>query len=438
MDIWDVNFKPGQQIQLPIHLFNDTQHTEDFKVLVTVENKKDNVVLKKAFNTILKPFSKNIEMVSVRLPKTLGDYQLKTTLLNPTKEVKHKVVSTWDIRIFKSLINDNSTRLKVGVLQEEKELRDFVLKQGFKVTNLADPDTDFLIGSTVTWKKISKKDTSILNTIEQAINNNTSVLLLDIDDIFLGQFYVDYEKKMSRLQGSYKLQETEENVCDFIKGTQLKFTKVAEPENHIHPPEENAVIWNHINKNDTWLWNGLRGGLIVPANEIEVTGLRPEAFLTKWKSKGANPKMLSDVPYYAYELQGYYRFSTQKEDHAIEKELKDYLHFLIEDAPALATSLNPNAKIKITDLHGAYKNAFKGQAQKIIPLVNCGKNLTRVPVLQLEFGEAKGKIILSQLITKERLAPNQIKTGIFDKKIDPVAIQMVINMQELLANNATK
>ncbi|MFC5452083.1 hypothetical protein [Paenibacillus aestuarii] len=45
-----------------------------------------------------------------------------------------------------------------------------------------------------------------------------------------------------------------------------------------------------------------------------------------------------------------------------------------------------------------------GKAQKATALAECGVNLTKTPVLQIEFGEGKGKLLLSQLLTDGRLA----------------------------------
>ena len=100
----------------------------------------------------------------------------------------------------------------------------------------------------------------------------------------------------------------------------------------------------------------------------------------------------------------------------------------MQDAPALANSINPNSPIITTDLAKGYKDAQKGIAENLIPLANCAKNLTQTPVAMVDFGNNKGKLIVSQLLTSGRLAKGFGQPGLYGIRYDEVAVQMVLNM----------
>lgn len=102
----------------------------------------------------------------------------------------------------------------------------------------------------------------------------------------------------------------------------------------------------------------------------------------------------------------------------------------IEDAPSLAVFINPNIPIKQTDIAAGYKNANTGMATSMQRMVNAGKNLTKVPVVSIKFGQGKGNMLVSQLLTAGRMADIN-KTGkTFDRRYDETAVQMVLNMIE--------
>ena len=61
-------------------------------------------------------------------------------------------------------------------------------------------------------------------------------------------------------------------------------------------------------------------------------------------------------------------------------------------------------------------------------LVNAGKNLTRTPVVKIDFGEGKGKLIVSQLLTSGRLHRQFGDAGLYGIRYDEATVQMVLNM----------
>jgi hypothetical protein len=104
--------------------------------------------------------------------------------------------------------------------------------------------------------------------------------------------------------------------------------------------------------------------------------------------------------------------------------------FLAEDAPALKNTLNLQAPVKVTDLVKQYQITSTGQAQQLLPLVKCGKNLVRTPVVEIDFGRKKGKLILSQLLTAGRLGQGFGEQGKWGIRYDPAAVQFVLNMMQ--------
>jgi hypothetical protein len=187
----------------------------------------------------------------------------------------------------------------------------------------------------------------------------------------------------------------------------------------------------------TRIFNGLRGGLIVPAADMEFSGLSAKAFITQWKSRGAKEEKIIAGPYYAYELQGFYEFSNKPKDLETQKKLKDKVNFLVQDAPALAVSINPNTPIVMTDLTQGYRSSANGLADNLIPLANSAKNLTQTPVALIDFGAGKGHLLVSQLLTSGRLAKGFGESGLYGIRYDEVAVQTVLNMMSRAAHTST-
>ena len=212
---------------------------------------------------------------------------------------------------------------------------------------------------------------------------------------------------------------------ELFGGISLDFREMAEAESCLHPAADDASLWQHLPQQATWLWNGLR--LVAPAYDVAAVGLNPDAFIASWVARGADAELIKGAEYLAYELAGFYAFATKPDD-AVMAELRQRVRFLVEDAPALAISINPNAPIITRNLAELYAQSSGGQAETLTPLANCGKNLSRTPVVEISFGATKGKLILSQLFTAGRLAPEFIGEGHYGIRNDPAAQQFVLNM----------
>lgn len=428
MEIWDRNFEPNQTINLPVYLFNDESKAADLSVTVTVENKAGFSLFTKSFVSNVTAFNKKIEQVEVSLPANAGDYVLKTTLNNKPVTVKYPVASVWDFRVVKATVPDNIKNIKIAIADIETELKAFLKNKNIAVVDINDTTASVILTSLPTWNAIAKGESNISNQLLNAINKGKSVLMLDAGDRQLGQGYPKNANDLGPLQSVMRISKPIKNTYPLFGGISLKFTETAEPESHLHADKNSNELWGNMPAPYTWLWNGLRGGLIVPAADMEFTGLSSKAFIAQWKARGAEEQKIMSSSYYAYELQGFYEFSDKPNDKAAEKKLKDRINFLVQDAPALAISINLNTPVTVTDLNNGYKEAEKGMAENLIPMANCAKNLTQTPVALITFGEGKGKLIVSQLLTAGRLAKGFGEAGLYGIRYDEVAVQYVLNM----------
>lgn len=429
MELWDANFKPGEEIKIPVYFFNDTEEKLRLQAEISLHYKgeEDRVIRKKRLFAEVPAFGIIVKSAIVRMPSSVGRYVIKARLSNPPVYIEHPVISSWDVRVLKAHLPEKIQTYSLAIPAYETELRAFAEKWGFPFGEMTNSRVGAVLTSRKTWQKIAQGDTRLLNDLEKAIDNGVPVIMLDIGDIYFGQGYPDYENELGHLQGMRNVEQAVANKVSLFKGLSLSFKEIAEPESHIHPSLTDSCLWKGLDRKCTWLWNGLRGGLIVPATGMEVKGLNKTAFLSKWVGLGADTAQITHNNYYAYQLQGYYMFSNQKNDRTIINKLKDKVKFIVEGTPALANAINPNAPVKEVDLHNAYKDA-NGEATGFYPLVNAGKNLTKTPVIKIDFGEGKGNLIISQLLTNKRLAPEYSEPGLYGVRYDEAAVQFVFNM----------
>ena len=431
LEIWDRNFIPGQEISVPVYLFNDTQSGSDFNVMLSLKDSYGKIYIEQLLtNKDIDPFSTQVKYFNLALPLKTGKYILSAELLNRPETVKYPIISQWEINVFESKVPDILLQPDVSVAADEPEIIQFLKDRDIRNVPLSDTSAKIILLSIEGWEKISKADQSLLNQIEQAINNGTSVILLDVGERYLGQGYPQDKNDLGPLQGVVTKSNTPVKVYNLFGGIKLAFSEAAEPESHIHPDKNNSSLWNHIPLDRTWLWNGMRGGLIVPATNFEFVGLSSSAVLAQWIARGADESKIKNDNYFAYELEGFYEFSDKPDDNAAIAKLKSKLIFLVEDAPALANSLNPRTPVKIVDLSKEYKESQNRMGKSLIPLVNAGKNLTRTPVTMLNFEDGKGKLIVSQLLTAGRLSNGFGEKGLYGIRYDEVANQFVLNMME--------
>lgn len=424
MDIWDCNFRPGQQVDIPLHFFNDTDSAATLFARVEVVDACERHDFSRVVTCKVCPYSKEVVTCRVGMPDVCGDYRLRTTLLNPTDAVKYPVVSEWDIRVFKAEAPESLSRVRVYIPDSESELRAMADCQGLHLVE-DDAAADVLLLGRNSWEHFD----AFRERVEQAIARGAGVVMLDIGERYLGQGYPAEDGELGPLQGVARVTDPKITHYELFGGLSLTCTEAAEPESHLHPDSLHRELWAWLTERHTALWNGMRGGLIVPAADFDVQGLSREAFSVQWSRRGADIDRMKHGNYYAYELCGFFAYDSISNNKKLMQELRRKVEFLVEDAPALAMSVNPKAPIRITDLGSGYRTSEQGSASELAPLASAGKNLTRTPVMRIGFGPGKGTLILSGLLTEGRLdASRPYEVGNHRPKYDEVAVQMVINM----------
>ena len=427
LEVWDRNFIPGQAVTLPLYFFNDTDSSTQLKADVAVVTADGRAVgAQQKVSARLGPHSVTKTEVTLRLPNTQGRWRFQATLLNRPASVKYPVVSSWRFRTFGAKVPPALHNVKIGVPKWEKEIRDFLKENNLVACDPDDMQAGLIVTSRATWQRLPK-DPELLDSLRRAIERGRSVVMLDIGPLNLGQGYPKGDD-IGPVWQQLRVEEPEVSTIALFHGIEITFRQVTEPESHLHPADSGKLLWKNLDPEAAWLWNGLRGGLIVPAADMTLAEVSPAALLAQWQSRGADPSLVKGRSYFAYELQGYYAFSQKDADPAVVEQLRDKVTLLVEDAPALAVTTNPSAPIQVTNLAQAYRKCRNRPAKNLSPLARCGKNLNRVPVVQLEFGPRKGTLILSQLLTAGRLAHGYGQAGLYGIRYDPAAVQFVLNM----------
>lgn len=361
------------------------------------------------------------------MPLNCGDYTLSAQLLNHGDDVRYPVISKWEIHILKAEVSDRLAAAKIFIPNYDKELRAMAKSHNLQLTDNAS-EAGLIVVDAAEFKNIDKQR----EMLENAIGRGAGVVMLNAGSRTLGKSYNDKAKNLGQVSGSPKLATAEITHTDLFAGLSVNCVEVAEPESHIHPAHSDSTLWRGLAPDCTRLWNGLRGGLIVPAADIEIGGLSQEAFLAGWAAKGADiEKIRKGEPVYAYEYCGFYRFDDRLESNESMESLRQQVAFLIEDMPAMALSLPIHTPIRITNLTAGYRINRGSRATGFFPMAEAGKDLVRNPVVLIEFGKGEGKLIISQVFTEHRLAEGYTeKRAKCPLHYDEAAVQFVLNMMD--------
>jgi beta-galactosidase len=426
LDVWDRNYTPGARIRVPLYLFNDSHDAAELRVEVRVVDTSSGAVLsRQALTQTLAPHEHAHQPVELSLPQSVGEFRFEAVLLNPPAGVKHPVVSAWNVRTVAPKLPSSLTQARIGIAPGETELRAFLKQNGITAVGWDDPQADVILGSLATWKVVSESSQR-RQMLAAQMHRGASIVLLDIGPRDLGE---GYRKTLGNLEGAPTVRDPYVVNAELFDGVHLAFHQVAEPESHIQPAAEDRDLWAGLPIPSTWIWNGLRGGLIAPAADMEVTGMSQQALLAQWKEHGADVTAIaSGGSYYAYQFFGYYAFSTKPQDKTTQDSLRARVRLLAEDAPALKDAINPNGPIEEVDLGAAYRAAANSRAHSLVALSTCGKNLTRAEIVKLSFGTGEGSLVLSQALTAGRLVRGGGEAGLYGLRYDPAAEQFTLNM----------
>lgn len=429
LEVWDRNYVPGQSVELQLYLFNDTAGPVTVRAEVRVVSAVtgDRLGASRWVTCSVPSHRTRARLVELSLPDEEGDWEFQAVLQDPPAGVKHVVVSRWRVRTLRPRLPDTVAASLIAVPEEEEELRAFLGRLGIRAVPLADTRADCIVTSSRTWERLRQCDeVAAGRVLGGAIAAGTSVVMLDVGPRYLGEGYRT-EGRIERLTAGVRVEEPRVETVGLFGGLTLTFREVAEPESCVHPSAEDDSLWAHLAPEATQLWNGLRGGLVAPAADMEITGLSGGAYVSSWVARGAPADWPSRDSYYAFELGGQYVFSEHDLD-TVRDSLRDRVRFLVADAPSLEHVVNPEAPIRVTDLSAGLRAAERGTAEGLLPLANCGMNLLRSPVMAVTFGAGRGTLVLSQLLTAGRLGAAGTQGAVYDIRTDPAAQQVVLNM----------
>jgi hypothetical protein len=433
LEIWNRNFAPSEIVRTPLWFFNESDRPQTLTAtihIVDINSSKD-AMPPVSFQQRVSPHASTHSLVAIPMPNKIGEWRIEARL-ETSKASSNPVVSAWRIRTFvphpaKALLTQT-----LGVSHAETELRQMLTEMNLRVADPSDPNVNIIVGSRDTWQRLHES-AQLRDEYQSALKQGKSIVLLDAGPEPLGVGY-DAKALGGPLEGAPTVSNPVElEHTSLFGGVDVSFKEAPEPESTLQLPANNGELWDGIPKEATWLWNGLRGGLIVPAADMQVSGLSGNAMLAEWQARGADPKRIPGGSYFAYELAGYYAFADGPNDRVVTEALRQRVKFLVEDAPALESVVNPNAPINVTDLSALYSDSKdKGTAESLTALANAGKNLTRTPVVRLGFGKKTGTLTISQVLTEGRLLPGASRTGpgVYSLRYDPIAVQFVLNMLE--------
>ncbi|MGA2497903.1 MAG: hypothetical protein ABSH20_09185 [Tepidisphaeraceae bacterium] len=423
LDMWDRNFEPGRGVTLALHLLNGTGAVVKIAASAQVSHEDGYGHTTTVVNVCcpVGPHDVVEQFVTLRLPAREGRYRF-SAILDAPPGLEWPVQSLCPLRVF-SVKPVHMGGLRAAIADEDAELMAFAgQNQVGRFEDLTNPRADIVIIGPNTWPRFVA-DAELRRQLQQGIDEGRSILFLDAGPRWLGPEYPDELPDLaagpSRRPGAGEV--------DLFGGIRLSFREMPEAESCIHPSEVDDSLWEQIPPDHTHLWNGLRGGLIVPAVDIEPLGLSPESFLELWKSRGARADMIRGEQYWACELYGFYAFSLF-EDEEVRRNLRARLRFLAGDSEALRQTIDPNGPIRTVDLSAEYRRCLGSGASRFVPLASAGKGLLRSPVVQIDFESGMGRVVISQLITQGRLARGFGTPGRYGLRYDPVAVQFTLNM----------
>ncbi len=153
---------------------------------------------------------------------------------------------------------------------------------------------------------------------------------------------------------------------------------------------------------------------------MELEGVSAEAFAEMWKHRGADPELIQQDNYVAYECLGMYEFGSSHLN-----RLQERVASLLADAPALRRAGEP--EIMTYPLSEMYRS-FKLSSHRLVPLVKAGYALKRIPMAQVIYGA--GSLVVSQMIFEGRLTGSG--QGITAARRDPVARKLLLNLLQYI------
>lgn len=396
MNVWDRNFEVGQKINIPVQLFNETDETQE--ILVTY--KLESFVHEKTYQ--LEAFSTENDIIEYIMPDKTGEFRMSATCGDAS--------SVWDINVVK--INVPTFKKVIGVEKEEKELIELFEEYSIKYTNDLEK-ADIIVGMEKT-----KLEEESIPLISEQLKKGKTVIMLGAGPQTEGG--VVYNSSKTALNKPY-INGMEVDRIRLPENIDAVFAQVLEGESCIHCVDKNDEIWNNINKKSLWLWNGRRGGLIVPSVNMDFENVSGESFLNTWSLRGADVEKIKQKDYFVYSCIGLYEFSVGENEN-IKTEFANKVKRFLDDAPNLK-EIAGDIKIEVKNLSEEYEK-IKDKHIVCNPLICSGKKLARIPAVHLQV--LAGNLIIMQLIYKGRLTGKS--EDVYGLRRDPVAVQLLLNI----------
>lgn len=433
LDLWNRHFSPATKVSLPVHVFNERNFPHQAIWQLHVVDAKGKMKRFINHSHLLPPHSHTVRMVDLTLPGAPGTYTVTAWLKNPPKGITVPVKSSWTIRVIKPAIGPEVAKLKVFIPEGETELLAFAQEHKLTLTTAADAQVT-LLGHR-SWQALQRDPQQAANW--QRIPKQ---LWLQVGPQSLGKSYPTRPMMPADSLGPWQASATVKNPADssytVLPGLRLKFRELPEAESHLHADSTTAIgklSLRGLLSQDLHLMNGLRGGLAIPAWDMQVEGMQAAALRTDWQNRGANLQMMDTAAsYWAYELGGYYAFSPMANDKATQDQLRARVRFLREDAPALRNVLNPDGPIVSTDLKRLLSTASaqEGSIATMQTVLRAGKSLARTPAVLLDLSNGQ-RHLYTQLIVNDRLA-TPFTTKRYASFADPAVQQLVLNWLEVV------
>ncbi|REE00091.1 glycoside hydrolase family 2 protein [Marinoscillum furvescens] len=461
IELWDRNFSPGQEVNLPLYVFNEYHESDSLAIEIRLKDLENQVISRRQFKVWAEAYSTVETLSSVTMPSAHGSYVLEAEMMNPVGGVTVPVVSRWDVNVHQLVVPAELKNAKIGVSPVDHELKQALDQVGLDTYPIASRSVDVVVTSFHSWNAISAGDEALMQELDKAITKGKKVVMLDVGPKFHGEKCPEpaaIEGLDGRTYPAHTIAkaDTSKNTLliasrqfsdefeaqrkqdiwtgDFPGGIGLSMKYAFEPESHFHPSANGEALWQHLGSlQQTWLWNGLRGGLTVPAVNLFINDLDQASFLDFWAKRGADTTLIKSGPYYAYELEGYFGFSSTNDDLYVLQDLYKRVHFVVEDLVSLKGLLNPDSDAKIQDISAVYQS-LQGKSEKIVPMVIAGYGLNKTPVIMVEFDHG-AQLMVSNLFTAGRLTSSQDSPELYGYRYDPVALQFVLNMAAYGLNN---
>lgn len=431
LDMWNRHFLPATSITIPISAFNESELDEAINGKLSIVDSSGSAVLAYEVSVSCSPYTKGSVDVTLVTPAKPGTYTfLLETFDNSKISVTKNVCSTWEFDVIDPSPDSKLLNLKYGINPGSREICNMFSELGLQAVDIkGESDYDVAV--------IDAKDLDVaggfLEKMQNFLSGGGTLLVLNAGPKYLGE---GYRPNTGSLQEPPVLKAARSEYLLLPFKMKALFLEQAEPESHIQFSNTDSSLWKRLKKHHGWLWNGYRGGLIVPASDLQIEGLNKASFLDIWKSRGAADSLIGREPYFAYHLAGFYGFSKRDNDSLAMKNLRQKVKFLVEDAPALKDRINPDVDIDCVDLTSEYIKTANNSQYTITRLVTAGKDLVRNPVQEINLKESQGKIIISQLLMEGRLSKkNKIQKDISVPYYDPAAVQFLLNMLDRLVSD---